>query len=526
MQFETSSKTTLAMILCVVAFNIHTANAQQTSNGRYVLSQQTFEEQVSANSRRVVRTNPGIGNGIVGTVDRNNRIAISDYLGGRVMTGLELQSDEGLLVTAIDAETPLSVVQADSDRITLGAVGEEILVGPSTDLGIAYTGANPSQDITGVWNGRSETPVSFPITRFGEVGYTPYNLDPEGNPLVYSEIFMQATIEAGSATGLPPDSPANRVDPNDATARFAGVGSLQIVHPTLGQFICSASVIDDNKLLTAAHCFDQDSDGVLDAGILAGSSFFLNDGGSPSATRGLSAAVLHPDFDGFNSSGGHDDLAVVTLDSVLPSGTTKYPIRNTGMSFGEVIEMAGYGISGFGDVPGVEVLPDFNVKRAGKNQAELFVTDDDGGTTEQVFIFDFDGPTGTGFLGGATLGNDVETGVRGGDSGSPAFVDVGGTQAIAGVVGFEFILDGITPQTGEFGVMGGGQMIDNEKWLWIKDNAPGAQLVPEPAGECWGILLALACLVLRRRRASSMRRPRLVLTFSEWFNCLRLELPA
>ena len=489
----------------IVGLSATVALAQpQVSNGEYVVSAVGFEDRASATNRHLVRTNPGVGEGVIGIIDQNNQLILSDYVGGQLFAGYDLQSEAGLLSRLQPAEgdeSPFDIVIADSpNRVSVGNLGVDnrVELGARAPLNVAYTGERPEADLRAVW-GRGVEEVPFPVTRFGEVGYTPWNLTPDGDILRYANARFSAVIEAGSATGTPPDSPADRVDPNDATAEFSGVGSFSVVHPTLGEFICSGSVIDDNKILTAAHCWDQDSDGALDAGIVTGSSFFLNDGGSPSSTFGITGVAIHPDFDGFAINGGHDDFAVVTLDSAVPAGTTQYRIRNTGMSASEVVEMVGYGISGHGDVGGIEVLPDFNVKRSGKNEADLFVTDDEGGSHDEVFIYDFDGPTGVGFLGGGTLGNDIETVVRGGDSGGPAFVDESGTRAIAGIASFELVLDGITSPTGEFGVLGGGPMIDDEKWMWIKENAPGARLVPEPSGFALCVPLLIG-LLLRKRR--------------------------
>ena len=52
------------------------------------------------------------------------------------------------------------------------------------------------------------------------------------------------------------------------------------------------------------------------------------------------------------------------------------------------------------------------------------------------------------------MGNDIETTVGGGDSGSPALVEIDGELVIAGVNSFETTFGGITPPFGYFGSVG------------------------------------------------------------------------
>lgn len=492
--------------LLVVAATQQFVSGQQTSTAQYIVSQQVAEDSASARSRYMVRTNPEVGNGLIGIVDRNGNIIVSGHQPGglRDVVGLDFRSEAGLLSLQpeIIEKMPFdNIIESEPTRVSVGNLGADntVVIGSRLDIGISYSGKSPSTDLQAAW-GRDVDATPFPVATFGEVGYTPYNLSNDGTILRYESAIMSATIEAGSATGTPPDSPSNRVDPNNAMASFPGVGSLEVVHPTLGTFICSGSVISDTKVLTAGHCFDQDNDGLPDAGITTNSKFYLNDGGSPSSTLNISSVDIHPDFTGFATEGGYDDMAVVTLASSVPTGTTKYSIRNTGMATNELIHLVGYGISGFGDVGGVEVLPDFNVKRSGQNHADLFFVDDEGSGVDEVFIFDFDGPTGTGFIGGGTLGNDKETAIRGGDSGGPAFVDVAGTTAIAGIIGFEYTIGGLAPPAGEFGTMGGGPMITADKWTWIQSVAPNATLLPEPAGSLMLLPAICGMLTWRRRR--------------------------
>lgn len=272
--------------------------------------------------------------------------------------------------------------------------------------------------------------------------------------LEFDAVVFRAALEAGRL----PDTPASRVDSNNGGA-YGGVGSLRIRKPN-ETTICTGSVIDANHVLSAAHCFDGDNDGNLDSALQV--TFFLNDGGSPSASITASRIVVHPDFGGFASNGAHNDLAVVTLEESVPSSTPRYQLRGFGIEVGETMTLVGYGGSGHGDVAGDEVAADFHVRRSGRNQVDLVASDQDN-EDSKLFFYDFDGPTGAGVLGGPTLGNDVETVVRSGDSGAPALVD----GVIAGVNTFEFAFNSRSSQSGEFGVLGGGVVLGRAEIDWI-----------------------------------------------------------
>lgn len=501
-----SSVLRLAFCCSIALFSTDVCFGQNTSNAQYRVSQPAFESLVSERSRNLVRDTDGAVSGIVGSVNPEGMIVISGS--GVDVRGLEFLSGERLLVPvpSIDNEAPSAapfqaLISNTPARVTYGNLGFDVRIDGSVTLGVGYSGRNPGQDLSAVW-GRGTEALPFPISVSGTPEYSPFNLQEDGSALVYTEAVFGATIEAGSATGTPPDFPSARVDPNDGTARFPGVGSFEVVHPTLGTFICSGSVLTDTHILTAGHCFDQDNDGLPDPGITTSSVFNLNDGSDLSATRSVSTVDIHPDFGGFVGSGANDDIAIVTLGSSVPVGTTKYSLRASGMTSGEIIEMVGYGVSGHGDVGGIEVLPDFSVKRSGINAAELFVLDDEGSGEEELFFYDFDGPTGTGFLGGPTLGNDLETVVRGGDSGGPAFVDVAGENVIAGINTFEFVLPPTTPPTGEFGVLGGGVILDAPQVAWIAGVASDVRVLPEPSGVTLTLPLVALFGLLRRRRSN------------------------
>jgi hypothetical protein len=263
---------------------------------------------------------------------------------------------------------------------------------------------------------------------------------------------FHAAIVAGDPNGSPADSPGDRVDANTTTSPFAGIGSLQ-VNARRGTYICTATPIDATHVLTAGHCVDINDDGKNNSKDGITSIYFnLNYGGDLTDKIRASAVTVQPDYTGFNRPSVNDDLAIVTLASPLPAGVPVYGLPKVDLAAGTTLTMVGYGRSGDG-VSGYTINASWTVKRFGENNADAFYTQDDAGrpAANEVFRFDFDGPSGVGSMGGATLGNDRETTIGGGDSGGPSLVQSGTSYVLVGVNTFT---QGFNAP--KFGSLGGG----------------------------------------------------------------------
>ena len=257
--------------------------------------------------------------------------------------------------------------------------------------------------------------------------------------------------------GESPDSPGGRVDPNSFTSPFAGVGSIQI-SARRGSYICTGTPIDPTHVVTAAHCVDINSDGkVNNKDGVTGVKFNLNYGGDLTHSIAVSSYVVHPDFTGFARPSVNDDVAVLTLNSAIPSGVPTYPMFTGGL-LGSKLDMVGYGQSGSG-TSGYTVNASFVVKRRGQNTADQLGGQDDANrpAASEVFTFDFDGPSGNGTMGVGTLGNTLETTLGGGDSGGPSFYLEGNNYLLAGIN--TYTQNNQTASAPKFGSQGGGMNV-------------------------------------------------------------------
>jgi hypothetical protein len=279
-------------------------------------------------------------------------------------------------------------------------------------------------------------------------------------------ILPSLAIIGGTATGSPPDSPANRVDANTQTSAFGGVGTLSNG--------CSGVAISSQHILTAAHCG-------------GASSFNLNYGAQTSYSGTL---TTNP-----GASFPYNDLSILTLASALPQGVPIYPIYGLPLALGTNIIMVGYGGAGDGGV-GATISLSSDVKRVGENVVDGYLDQNQEVTSnyQSLFVFDFDGPdNSTNVLGAGTLGNNREATFWSGDSGSPSFILVGGQYQLVGINNFIADANQNIPL---FGSLGGG--VDVSQYTpWI-NSIISPQSVPWVFTPLSGILLGVATVGLIR----------------------------
>jgi secreted trypsin-like serine protease len=261
------------------------------------------------------------------------------------------------------------------------------------------------------------------------------------------------------------------VDSNTLLSPWAGVGSISIDGGTY-----SGALVSDRYVLTAAHVVSDRAPGSI--------QFNLNVDSSTMQTFAAEAVFVYSGYTGTAAGTDgvwHDDLALVRLAAPVQSGIPSYDLASDPLLSGDIITLVGYGAGGDG-TNGVTTSADPNVKRVGQNVVNRLLTDDDAPySASEVFMFDFDGPTGKGMWGVGSLGADVEASFAGGDSGAPVFVQRDGTWLLAGIAAFN---SGVT-----FGTVGGGTVVAPYQ-AWIQ-----GQISAVPEADTRALLLAgLACV--------------------------------
>ncbi len=261
-------------------------------------------------------------------------------------------------------------------------------------------------------------------------------------------------------------------------ASYPSVGAL-----TWGSFIGSATLIDDNWILTAAHCLD-------DQGLSASDwTFDLTDSGGG----------IHVGAERFVFSGWTGDLSQGTDIALLRLATAETTVApatiNTSTSeVGRTATHVGYGRTGTGLTGMTEPA---GTKRAGQN-----VVDIDGsvvsGYSDNILFEDFDsGLAGDNWVGSAAQ-LDLEYLIAPGDSGGALFMDFGAGAVVAGVHSFIASVDAALDA--DYGDIAGSTRVSAYA-SWISGIlATNDTVAPELASWIMWSVFALGMLVHMRRR--------------------------
>jgi len=265
---------------------------------------------------------------------------------------------------------------------------------------------------------------------------------------LFASLILFATLPVHALVG-------GAVDPNTTDSPWAGVGAVSVNGGTF-----SGALIGSQYVLTAAHVVGGQ---VNTPGNV---SFTLNANGAASHVIVAESIVVFPGFTGTTpGSDGvwHDDLALVRLAAPVDSSIPVYGLYDGALG-GQILTLVGYGGSGDGK-NGVTSGASASVKRVGQNRVDVLHKDDDGGSSSEVFVFDFDGADATSNVFGnsiprnLTLGADIEAQFAGGDSGGPVFVKIGDVWQIAGIAAFNGSAPLSSGSNVLFGSIGGGTIV-------------------------------------------------------------------
>jgi len=290
------------------------------------------------------------------------------------------------------------------------------------------------------------------------------------NPFLTASLALFVSLPAHAIVG-------GLTDANLAASPWAGVGAVSVNGGTF-----SGALIGSRYVLTAAHVVGGASPDKV--------SFVLNTEAGSQAYAAESITV----FQGFTGTTPgadgiwHDDLALIRLAVPVAASVPVYGLYG-GPLASRIVTLVGYGGGGDG-VNGVTSGANAAVKRVGQNKVDGLLADDDGGSTQEVFLFDFDGADATSNVYGPdaaanlTLGQTLEAQFAGGDSGSPVFVNDNGVWKIAGIAAFNGSTTALPGSNVLFGAIGGGTVVASYI-PWVE-----TAMAPVPEPHAWLMLLA------------------------------------
>ena len=307
-----------------------------------------------------------------------------------------------------------------------------------------------------------------------------------------------------------------------------GVGSIFVAFESTGGsgFLCSATVIDDKHILTAAHCLRNttplgDPDPVTEIIVVLPSGvnyLFFSSAGE------VAGFAVHPFYDFFSSIPGigafaPGDVAVIEMTDELPAEVDRYGLYRDADEFGQETRHYGHGRSGKGP-KGATGDANFFYARTGLNRYEATLAPFFGSSLFDQLLHDFDsggnkhnamdwwfspeqcGPENENNPPWAQDGQcttlragifpdkrgfgKFEVGVAPGDSGGPGFID----GKVAGVhsFGFTHLCAGVTNGTdftcgldSSYGEMSGDTRVSTyAEWIDAVGSEVALTPVPEP----------------------------------------------
>lgn len=339
--------------------------------------------------------------------------------------------------------------------------------------------------------------------------------------LAQASPLVSGTVAPTITAGAPPDTPSAHIDPNVSSSRFSGVVSINIRYD--GQsYICSGALVGKRQVVSAGHCVDTTGNGVYvdlkkpgtDVRVLFNSNGNYNTNSAANVITATQVAV-HKDYQGFNNCPDgtrgcvNDDVAVITLGKDAPASAKIYKVAVTPLNSGTHITMAGYGTSGDG-VNGFTILPSFSIKRSGENYVDLFDLDDElngEAGNKEVFYADFDGGGRDTFCTyfdacSPQLANNLESGIGGGDSGGPSFIELYGELMLVANNTFSGRFPSLGYAEGTFGTYFGGMILSAYTDFLYDATGGNITFVPEPASAALMGLGSLFLLGSRRRRSA------------------------